>query len=476
MSHLLRLLGMLAVAFGLVWLVVIIWWQETNRAVSGQDVVLWMGVVPLLLLGALLLLRATWRWATRAPAATAAASVPAAPSAAGSGAAAAEQAYHLALIASGWSGSAGDAADVASQALQAGEIEPALDSAVRDGDGLPVLLAKHPALDVSTVEAWLDTTRLMPSSDYAQSNLRPRLLRCLALLDAALAPVLQTLALLFPTPADPNEPQREPPRVLQLAVIEPTDFTPEAMSAIEAYVSQQIRVAGWGPVSLQLKKLQAANGLAVARWLDGANVASHRNSLDDVYLLLGVDSSLDASTLQEYAMRDLFYAAKRPAGRIPGEAAAVLALMAPAALPPTIAVSERLHRIPLGVRDKPVDVRGRISDALLGELTTQALIASAVDASTCAAVISDGGRSVSRTEELALTLMRLLPDLDVVADRIDLATQLGDLGAAREVSLLVLGAARCQGDQQPVLIAGIADSRERFVAVLSPAAAPIPSS
>ena len=64
-------------------------------------------------------------------------------------------------------------------------------------------------------------------------------------------------------------------------------------------------------------------------------------------------------------------------------------------------------------------------------------------------------------------MTRLLPDLDVIADRIDLATALGELGAARSVSLLVMAAALAAAEQQPVVVASLADARERFALLVT---------
>lgn len=433
--------------------------------VTEADVLLGMVLLPLVVIVLLLLLRSGYRRLTRA-----ALPVGAVPVAAGAlspqqlAAVAQERAAGLSVIAGGWCGMAGDDADVALQALQGGQVEPRLDSSVRDGEGLPVLLARHPSLDVSAVEAWL-ATQGAQSQDAAS---KARLLRCLALLERALPPVLTALLPLFPPESEVAESipaGRE--RVLRIALPAPESFDVAAIELLQRFIGARITASGLGRLSLQSTVLVSDSSLPLLRWLDAAVVELHRRNLDDVLLLIAADSALDEYTLQEYALRDRFYSARCPQGQLPGEAAAVLALAHPAGLPAAFKAAPKVHRPASGVRDKPIDGRGKVSDAFLAALLVELLAAAEIDASRCVEVLSDAGRSVSRTEELALSMTRLLPDLDVIADRIDLAVALGELGAARGVSLLVMAAALAAAEQQPVVVTSLADARERFALLVT---------
>lgn len=453
--------GLLAVAvFALVWLGVVIWWQETHRVVNARDVVLWMGLLPLAAIGTLLLLRRSSDGRMKRAESAVAVDASQHPLAAERQ----ERAADLSVIASGWCGMAGDDADTALLAIRGGKAEPQLESAVRDDEGLPVWLASHPSLDVTGVTSWLEAQRTQP----VDAALRARLLRCLALLERALPPVLDALLPLFPSEFQKVEtvPTRTE-RVLRVAMLRPEHFDQSTIELLLSFVGSCVAASGLRRHSLRSTVLLSDSNLPLLHWLDESTQELHQRGLDDVLLVIATDSALDPHTLQKFVMHRRFYSARNPQGHVPGEAAAVLALAATAGLPAALKAVPRVHRAASSLREKPIDARGRASSAELAALLGAVLSAAGVEASRCLAVVSDAGRSARRVEELALSMSTLLPELDVVVDRVDLSTALGELGSARSLSLLVMATTLVKAERQPVVVMGLADARERFALLVT---------
>ncbi|TDM08528.1 MAG: hypothetical protein C4K60_03565 [Ideonella sp. MAG2] len=116
------------------------YWQATSRDMSPEDIVLYLGLLPLVIFGLVLLARWSLRSAVASAVAKEAAaqpptsSTPAAP-------AAGEQERHapFKLLASALSCAAGHSAAELVTALAEGQPRPAPDKSLRDDEGLPVI-------------------------------------------------------------------------------------------------------------------------------------------------------------------------------------------------------------------------------------------------------------------------------------------------------------------------------------------------
>ena len=157
MRQWLKGLALLVAITCLVWVGVLWYWQATSRDMSPEDIVLYLGLLPLVVFGLVLLAR----WALRAAVASAvakeAAAAQAPTGASPAPTSAGQQERHAAfkLLASGLSCSAGQSAREVAGALADGAPRPAPDKVLRDDEGLPVICARIEPLDTAPLqEAW----------------------------------------------------------------------------------------------------------------------------------------------------------------------------------------------------------------------------------------------------------------------------------------------------------------------------------
>lgn len=165
------------------WFIVLWRWYATRRVVSVEDVALYLLALPLGLFAFVLAMRWAVLWG--AASAQAAAEAAASARAAGQAPAAQPAAPPAWPLLGAWVHTpAGTDLEALRTALAEGTPRPVPDARLRDQDGLPVLSARIPALDVPAIEAALASTGTPPV------KASPAVLRALA----ALAPLIDQAA------------------------------------------------------------------------------------------------------------------------------------------------------------------------------------------------------------------------------------------------------------------------------------------
>ncbi|GAA5162820.1 hypothetical protein [Viridibacterium curvum] len=466
-----RLLGILALPaliVGLVWLAAVIYFQQSNREIDADGIVLWFVVLPLVAVSLFLIVKWGWKRLRRpaaiaaAPAATATAPVVAAEGPA--------LKLQLAILAAELHTPAGEAADALLPDLQAGKLQPGLSDTLMDQHGLPVRASCCAGLDTAEALEWV-TRHLASHPGQGEGQNPADAARLLTLLAGPLSRAFDVLAALPPLPAPQTQPggspRNEPPprRPLVTKIFAPppwvelvTSWAREQAAALPGFAFGVVRADAERP-ELQRDALRVADAFCAG------SKGAHAHA---VLLVIACDTHVSEEHVAAIEARDLLFAAHNQQGLMPGEGAAVIAAMPadPAHVEP--APLARLHRVAAGTRQKPVNAAGRIEADTLGTLTALSLQHADKQAADICALVSDCDHRSPWVTESAMLIGSSLPDLDPVEHHLAVGKALGHLGQAQSAITLALAAAHVQAETRPVLLACLADAQARSVATLSP--------
>lgn len=493
MNKFFRPLAFLVAVYCLTWVGVLWWWQRTGHNIEVQDVVLYLGLLPLALL--LLLLALRWAW-TRAGARSAAA-LAAVPVGAAAGASASSddatsaidaqsrhamtQLVHVAVCSI-----SGDQVSDLLDAAAVGKPLPQPDADLSDDDGLPVLCARIPgeALPLEAVRAEVeallpqlqqaqpDWQSLVPSEDVlrALSALREPLLsqqRWLTELDQMRKVTMEdggeSLPRLPPT-------QRSPAPSLRVLLGHPQHWGLFEQTLARLWVERLMSVAEVDLSKAYDISYAALAGTGEDLWLR-ADQMCQATTRANWLLVAACHSDLAASRVDALlAAQRLYHSTERPGGCIPGEAAAAL-LLAPAAWtpPPDLdATIVSLHRPALTRRDKPVEAAGRTGHRDLADAISQALAAAQIDTSAVGMLVCDADQHSPRSPELFGVTVDALSHLDPVEDVRLLGKVTGYTGVVSWLLVLATAAAAAKAKKINTLALGLADSHLRMALVIKP--------
>lgn len=447
MRRLLKLGALAALVFALVWLAVIIWWQETRTLPSGPDIALYLFALPAALLLALFLGVKAVR-AARGPKPAAEAAPEASPQV--------PRHARLAVLAAAASAGPGNTAQTILDACAA-QARAALDPELVNRNGYPVFAARQAAVDTTTLRLHASIGAASPS------DIPDAALRACALVE----PVAQKLV----EKADEHVvatqgrvPANQRP-ALHIDIAMPSHW-PDAAKRL-ALETLARATAVWPPEQLHLAIIPAAqtppdagldNTQPLLRALGAHDIPSLR-------IVLALDSAIDPLIVHQWEGRGTLMDADTPAGRVPGEAAAGLLLItgdAPAASASTLVFSSQVQR------GRPADARGAGSDTTLGELADAFLPEEKIDTAQIAAVVSDADHRGSRTLESVGLTARLFPQLDPAKDCLVLGTACGATGTASTLLALALTLQASRAAQAPALALLTQDPLARALAVVLP--------
>lgn len=496
LSTFFRALAFLVAVCCLTWVAVLWWWQRTGHSAQVQDLVLYLGVLPIAVALALLGLRWVWRRAAARQAAVAGAALASAPGPAaavdaGAAGGVEAQARHatLQLVMFGARSVAGEQAGDLLEAAAAGKPLPAPDAELTNDDGLPVLCARmrDQLLDLDVVRSEMEP--LFPLVQQrlpdAQATETPEhVLRALA----ALKPAMETprdflwsqhqaalmaledggasMARLPPA-------QRPPLPALRVLLGWPAHWSPWDQALARTWVEHCLQGEACDLTKGYAVSYAAVSGAGEELWLR-ADQMGHGATRTPWLLVAGCDSDVDPVRVDALAgAQRLYDASARPGGCIPGEAAAAL-LLAPAGwAPPADAdmPTVRLHRPALLRRDKSVEAAGRVGHRELGEACAQSLEAAQIPAADLGMVVCDADQHSPRSTELYGMAVDALQHLDPVEDMRLLGKVTGHTGTASALLVLAAAAEAVKSLKKPVLALCVGDSHLRMALVLKPSEA-----
>lgn len=491
-------LGLFVAIACVVWVAVLWQWQSSRHDMSSEDIVLYLGVLPLVLFGVALLARWAWSAASaradrRANAQTLAPSSSALPAEAAAARDAARHATCQLLAAPVNCAAAASARDLL-QAAREGKPRPGLDRALRRADGLPAITARAAAADEADLDASispvLDFVRRQ-KPEYAGQTPDDRLLRAFGLLRPVLAEALAAMspwsALLGGSHEDDDAPasvgaaagadtlaqvaahgalrqaaSATEPAAVRVLVAWPEGTGDFGLALAQRWLVDTLRELGEGMVAPERWRLHhhpAGSGPELLLEADRLLHAQRREGRGDLLLIAACHSDLDPLTVLRLDDAQALFGSATPRGRIPGEAAAAL-LLADAAWPADPSADRpppHLHRPAVGQRGKSIDAPGRTSSEVAVQLLQQALAAAGLPAAEAPALASDADQHTPRGPELFGATLTELPHLDAAEDLHLAGPVCGHLGPCGALASVAMAAQHAVDTGQPCLALSVGD-------------------
>jgi hypothetical protein len=434
MGRLLKKSLLVLALFAVVWLAVIIWWQESRTLPTGVDIGLYLFALPLAVLGALWLGVRAVR-AARAPKPQPLASAPATEEAPAALA-------KLRIVAVAARAAAGpDAAGIAEALVE--QQRPELDPELKTLQGFPVFAARVPQLD--DVELYAAAReRGAPADALATAGLRATaLLRDIA---ATLTNDAHRRVTELDVPArDEDWP------LLRFDIVLPASW-PQA--ARERARAQVLAAAGvWPDTRVSATEHSARDAMAVDMLLrELASASGNATDVPTWRIVLAADGYVDQDLVAQWDADALLLTHANPQGRVPGEAAAGVLLgqahatstaSAPDATDVYVALSPVTHR------QKPADARGAQAEPALADLTRELMQRTAIAPDSVIHVISDADHRGSRPLEALNVASQLFEHLDTAKDCHAVGVACGHTGVAASLLTLAVASEACMQSELP---------------------------
>lgn len=460
-----KVLGGSLLTLAIVWGLVLAWWQSNDYAPSTIDLVLYLGAIPLALIGGYWLLRGFIEH-LKAPPPVAKQNVqnevdddPLSGTRART--AAAECGFSLCLIDAWLNVPAGASVDDVLAALEAGK-PPEPSAQLTDEAGFPVFVAEVKDIDADGMAERL----LGEAGSIRQLSDEPSMVRALALLDDVLEKACgQVKALLDQSPEK---------LVLQVLCLVPADWHPSHLPAMRLWLGNYW--PGFDPARLEIMLLPVASEVDAMRQVDETILRANREaSTNELFLVVGAVSAVDEQTVESWAAGQRLFTASHQHGRIPGEGAVALLLASPALaqrldLPEATVISRVSH----GQRDKRVDAGGRIGGRLIEQLIEGLLDVAALDSTKITAAISDADHRSGQITEMLEGLGQVFEHLDPIKDCLAIGRVNGSLSPIAGLVALACARARVLADDAPILCLSNQHDFDRAVLLAMPFVAPTP--
>lgn len=464
--------GLLALILtGLVWLGVVIWWQETHRLVVAQDVLIYLGAVPLLLICLVALAIATPRWIEQAFKARQMRNSAAALNTPSTETPRAEHVTsRLPLLGAVITTPIGNSLTDVLSALRERKSRPQLDASLTNEDGFPITTGRVADLDTTEIDQSLQSivAGLPPDirASYAGGD---AFIRALALADSALTALEAQWPFPPRTLSQRNEasPSQGLPELFAKFII-PSHFSRAQQLTAERWFEQRMARLPNDQTPWSGEILVQDEGPNALVALDRFSQFAQREQRPVALLLCGCDSLLDDDHISALQMAGKLYSQSNPDGVVPAEASfALLAGSHQTIVANSLTAPVELAQTAFCTRDSSADTRKKNSHTVLGSTTEQVLQAMAITAGDVAGVICDADHRPSRISESLGTVLELLPHLDAIEDQHATNAAIGHAGAASSGLLLALAAELAR--EQPIAALSVAHSFERAVALLAPA-------
>lgn len=478
---------MVVAVFCLTWLGALWLWQVQGREVSQSDLVVYLGLLPLVIV--LLIVGFRWAWAG----ALASALARAGGANAGSGKTGVvspnvtidenERDLTSVVLAAAINSVAGVEPCELLDAVKSGKPLPAPDESLTDESGLPVLSARCKGIvdgDWPQDLVALVAQVACQQPDWGTMEPRIALWRALSLMTEPLRNVRQILLEMLQVQQgaqaintrDADAKERQAVRML-LGVSETTSEFERA--CLLAWVNH-LMLEDWPPetpaINLSVTPFHGAPEGFLLK-IDQILLSLRREKRNDLFIAAAAESLLDDAAIGRLSDKGRLYQTdERPTGVMPGEAAAVLLLggsewaSSEESEKPTVLI----HRLSITRRDKSIEAAGKGSCAQLAQVMQDALAVSSLSAGDIASMVCDADQHTQRATELFGGTLDQLPDLDPVEDFRLLGRVTGSMGMSSMLVSIAAGAEMASTANKPCMVVGLADLFVRVACVLRPAA------
>lgn len=462
MSRILKTGLLLALVFGVVWLAVIIWWQESRTLPTGVDIGLYLFALPLALIVA------AWGGTRIVRARREARAAPAQPAQDNTAQAAepAPAAARLRVLASAASAAAGSEPAAIHAALTAQQ-RPDLDPSFKNTQGFPVFSARAPQLDTEALRATAREARAPTAA------LEEECVRATALLAEVVEALSQEARAIVLNQGEPQRDEAWP--LLQLELLLPAQWP----DAVRDHAADQVRATAAWPASRIALRLHAAQDALACDGLLRQLAQEPLTARSATLRLVAVaDSYIDATRVEQWDAAGRLMTNANPQGQIPGEAAAGLLLdlaaQASGAEPARADAALTLILSAQAPRSVGADARGALHEPQLTELAAQFLAEQGQPADGVAALISDADHRGSRPLETAGLAAALFPALDPNQECLAVGSGCGHTGAAAHLLTVAVAGAACAQAGAPVLALMTQDPALRTLVLVS-SSEPLPA-
>ena len=439
---------------------------------GSADVVLYLVLLPLVILFLLWFARKLVLLASAAPLAAAA------PAAGAQEAPAPAAAPPLHLVAGALRLPHGASPDAVRAAIAANEARPALDPALLDDHGFPVMSARIPGLDPAAAKqalaAWLASQNL-PDPGFNDEQWRALALGADIVTELAAATTAHPA---LASRTDTALPVTLPP-TLQLLPLLPADWNLAQRLAAGRWMLSLVHRHGW-PVDHLALSAAAERGTSEPLALLTHMAAQATTAAQPcLVMMVACASHLGDDTLDAWSRQGVLFTARNQRGQIPGEGAAGL-LVADAAQAALLAhalqqePAPHLHGAVHGAHGSSADGPGQRDASLLSKLGQDALQGAASATDDVQLIVGDADHRGSRTAELMSAASAAAPHLDAATHVIGVAACCGHAGAVGALAALVLARQEVADHASHVVYFSNQDPYQRSAAVVRPPPAPVP--
>lgn len=487
LSRLIKPVLLACAVFITVWVLVIVYWQYTARMPSTSDIALYLVVLPLALMLFYVVLR---RIFTAAPAA--ALPVGGATVAAGGASSnaatpeASQERLQMAVLAFALRTPRGSDADTVATAIGQAQT-PELVPELRDGEGFPVIAGRVEGIDENDLREHLRES-LQPAGEAFDVDALPDdRLRAIHLMSDVLQELLGSAAEAIANAGDALA-VRAPGRFvssggvipgpaaapqLNLSLLLPGAWSESERVLATQWVQQRVR-EGDASQRWHVDCFKSEDGVSAMALLDRISLSLHREQRPALWIALAADSSVSEASIARWEADGLLYTATRRKGRVPGEAAAGLLLVraGDALLAPAEAV--RLSRSASGQREASADMARTPDASLLDRFAQHLMATSALETAQVDWVVSDADHRTSRVTEVAKLVQERLPHVPF-ENNLSVCATLGHLGAAADMSAVVLACHLAARDARHVLAISVQDALARTALLAGPASPASPA-
>lgn len=445
----------LLLACSLVWALVLAWWADRLHTPSPRDMLLYMALLPLALLGGYALLRA-FIDGLRYPAVPAAAPQPAISAQTSTPPEQLRPALWRPLKASFVHTAQGAGVAQLRNALEAGK-RPGPDPQLRDADGFPVFAGRVEALDCDDLAARLDT---LASRIGAAPIHQPAIVRALAILEHALPDIL---AALDEAPTESSATATLAPRLCWFV---PQSWPSHCFPMLEAWLLEHREVLEHPPGEIRI--VPAASTAELLQVLFGEHPADAGSA---PLLVMAAESSLAEDVILGWEHAGTLFNAHNQHGRIPGEAAAALLFGPPRCDPADDIGAARMAEAVRDRRPAPPGTHNSTKDETLSSVRSRAMSQAQLQPEQIGVVIGDIDHRAASAVEVFTALGDEFGHLDPSTDVLALGAGCGDTGIVAPLLALALASELATQDARPALCLFAQDSIDRAAVVVTPAPA-----
>ncbi len=418
LKRILKNLLLFAVFLLVVWLAVIFYWQMTHRLPDGTDVFLYFVLLPVGMLlgygvlkksidGAKHLIRLS-----RGMAAGAAVTMTNAASAQTDNNDAQERLLTLELLATALNLPQTDSPSALLDLLVEPQFEVKPSAVLKTSAGNPVLCTEVQGVSIEALREELSPLAALQSPSHELSD---SCLRSATLIEPVLKSLLKMAQQQLPDPTIDHTTPR-----LRIHVLLPQAWPESQREWMGRWLQKMVLGTAWPESNLAISVQPCAAKLECISILDQWNVSLNREQLNDLCLLVAVDSAIDTTIVQDWEQRSLLFSTTHPKAIVPGEGAAGVLVKRGEMQPDATEGEPRiaLHRGATGRRAESADAGTKPSGHLLQELAQQALRSAKVEISTLSGIIADTDHRSYRFAEVvhaSNTLAQIKKEDDLIA-------------------------------------------------------------